>query len=92
MIYRNPGFLKQWLFEISINNINNYLKRDNGAHQYKWVAHPNVLNLECMMEIYPNSPLSTTRLITRLNGMKYKSNTLQNQPVGLETIKELNNR
>ena len=45
-----------------------------------------------MMEIDPNSPLSTTGLITRFNGMKYKPNTLQNQLAGLETIKELNNR
>ena len=56
------------------------------------VVDPNVLSLGYMMEIDPNSPLSTTGLITRFNGMKYETNTLQNQLAGLETIKELNNR
>ena len=49
------------------------------------LVYPNVLSLGCMMEIDPNSPLSTTGLIIRLNGMKHKSNALQNQPVSLET-------
>ena len=41
------GF-KQWPFntvDIITNNINNYLARDNGAHQYIWVVHPTVLSL-----------------------------------------------
>ena len=31
--------------QINIDNINNYLVRDNGAHQYIWVVHPTVLTL-----------------------------------------------
>ena len=40
--------VKQWPFhivQINTNNINNYLERDNGAHQYIWVVHPTVLSL-----------------------------------------------
>ena len=41
MIYMNPRF--KWPFnfrQLNINNINNYLKMDNGAHQYKWGCQP----------------------------------------------------
>ena len=43
MIYMEIRF-KQWPFhivQINTNNINNYLTRDNEAHQYNWVCPPN---------------------------------------------------
>ena len=56
--------------QINTDHINNYPARDNGAHQYIWVVHSTVLSL-ALVVVSPNSPLSTTGLINRFNGMKH---------------------
>ena len=44
MSYTKMGFLSNGYFtfrQINTDNTNNYLARDNGAHQYNWVSPPN---------------------------------------------------
>ena len=65
--------------------MNIYLKKDNGVLQYNWVCQPNCTEPGMKMVMYPNSPLSTTGSINRLNGIKSNVIIQENQPVGLES-------